>query len=98
MDLSRGVEPGELYAYTAALLLAGAVLVGRAILAGRADLRRLGLALVGVAAAKAFLIDASGLDGLMRVGAFLGLGLSLAGLAWVNGWAVARERAGMPKG
>jgi uncharacterized membrane protein len=96
MDLSRGVEPGELYAYTAALLLAGAVLVGRAILAGRADLRRLGLALVGVA--KAFLIDASGLDGLMRVGAFLGLGLSLAGLAWVNGWAVARERAGMPKG
>lgn len=93
MNLDRGIAQAELYAYTAALLLAGAVLVGRAILAGRADLRRLGLTLVGLAAAKAFLVDASGLDGLLRVGAFLGLGLSLAGLAWVNGWAVSREGA-----
>ena len=26
----------------------------------------------------------------MRVGAFLGLGLSLAGLAWLNGWIAQR--------
>jgi uncharacterized membrane protein len=86
----RGVAQGELYAYTFALLVAGGVLLARAVLAGRSDLRKLGLVVIGVAAAKAFLIDASGLDGLLRVGAFLGLGLSLAGLAWVNGWAVAR--------
>lgn len=90
--LRHGVEQGELYAYTFALLVLGAVLVGRAVLAGRSDLRRLGLAAIGAAAAKAFLVDAAGLEGLLRVAAFLGLGLSLAGLAWLNGWAVARER------
>lgn len=89
--LARGIAQGELYAYTFALLVGGMVLVGRAILSARPDLRRLGLALVGAAAAKAFLVDAAGLDGLLRVGAFLGLGLSLAALAWVNGRAVARE-------
>jgi uncharacterized membrane protein len=93
MGLGRGVAEGELYAYTFALITAGAVLVARAVLSGRADLRRIGLALVGAAAAKAFLIDAAGLGGLMRAGAFLALGLSLAALAWVNGWAVAREGA-----
>lgn len=92
IELWRGVAEGELYAYTAALLAAGAVLVARAIQTARPDLRRLGLVLVGVAAAKAFLVDAAGLTGLLRVGAFLGLGLSLAALAWVNGWALARER------
>jgi len=30
------------------------------------------------------LIDMAGLAGLMRVASFLGLGLSLAGLAWIN--------------
>lgn len=95
---TRGVAEGELYAYTFALLAAGAGLLGRAVWAGRADLRRLGLALIGLAAAKAFLIDAAGLGGLVRVGAFLALGLSLAALAWVNGWAVARERGGAQDG
>lgn len=90
----RGVEQGELYAYTFALLVAGAVLMARAVQTGSGDLRRLGLVVIGLAAAKAFLIDAAGLDGLLRVAAFLGLGLSLAGLAWLNGWAVAREGSG----
>jgi uncharacterized membrane protein len=31
-----------------------------------------------------FLVDMSGLSGLVRVASFLGLGLSLAGLAWLN--------------
>lgn len=97
LSLGRGVEQGELYAYTVALLLAGAVLVARAVQLVRPDLRRLGLTLVALAAAKAFLIDASGLEGLLRAGAFLALGLSLAGLAWVNGWAVAREHRAPPE-
>jgi len=93
LRLARGIEEGELYAYTFALLVTGAALLGRAVLTGRADLRKLGLAVIALAAAKAFLMDAAGLGGLLRVGAFLGLGLSLAGLAWVNGWAMGRETA-----
>ncbi|MDD7970193.1 DUF2339 domain-containing protein [Roseinatronobacter alkalisoli] len=96
MQLSRGIEQGELYAYTFALLVAGAALLARALLTARADLRKLGLLLAGLAAAKAFLIDAGELDGLLRVGAFLALGLTLAGLAWLNGWAVAREGNSTP--
>ncbi|MFN3954387.1 MAG: DUF2339 domain-containing protein [Pararhodobacter sp.] len=94
LRIMRGFEQGELYAYTFALLAAGAVLLARALLSARPDLRKLGLLLAGLAAAKAFLIDAAELDGLLRVGAFLGLGLTLAGLAWLNGWAVAREGNG----
>lgn len=91
LRMINGIAQGELYAYTFALLLAGAVALAWALRTGRADLRKLGVGLAGLAAAKAFLIDASELDGLLRVGAFLGLGLTLAGLAWLNGWVVARE-------
>jgi uncharacterized membrane protein len=94
LRILRSVEQGELYAYTFAFLAAGAVLLARALLTARADLRKLGLLLAGLAAAKAFLIDAAELGGLLRVGAFLALGLTLAGLAWLNGWAVAREGQG----
>lgn len=45
------------------------------------------MAVIAVTVAKVFLIDASGLTGLTRVFSFLGLGLSLAGLAWLNRWA-----------
>lgn len=90
MALSRGFAQGELYAYTVALLVAGASALALALHLGRTGLRIVGLGLIAVAAAKAFLIDASGLTGLMRVGAFLGLGISLAGLAWLNAWVIAR--------
>ena len=89
--LSRGIAEGELYAYTVALLVLGAALLARALTSGRSDLRRAGMSVVALAAAKAFLIDAAGLDGLLRVFAFLGLGLALAGLAWLNRWARGRE-------
>jgi len=46
--------------------------------------RRLAMAGIGLTVAKVFLVDMSGLAGLFRVASFLGLGLSLAGLAWVN--------------
>lgn len=86
MPLWRGFAQGELYAYTVALLLAGAASMVLALRSGQRSLRVAGLALIGLAAAKAFLVDAAGLTGLMRVGAFLGLGLSLAALAWLNAW------------
>jgi uncharacterized membrane protein len=50
-------------------------------------LRRLAMLVIGLTIAKVFFLDASGLSGLTRVVSFLGLGLSLAGLAWLNRWA-----------
>ncbi|MFZ7090340.1 DUF2339 domain-containing protein [Primorskyibacter sp. 2E233] len=90
MSLSFGVTQPELYSYTVALLLTGATLFYQA-LARRSDLlRRAGVLVIGLAVAKVFLIDISGLSGLVRVFSFLLLGLSLAGLAWLNRWVQTR--------
>jgi uncharacterized membrane protein len=89
------VTQGELYSYTLALMLLGAGLLYQAI-ARRSDmLRRLAMAVIGLVVAKVFLIDASGLTGLTRVVSFAGLGLSLAGLAWLNRWV--ERRPGPPR-
>jgi uncharacterized membrane protein len=82
-----GVTQPELYTYTLALMLLGAALLYQAIATRSATLRRLAMAVISVTVAKVFLIDASGLSGLTRVVSFAGLGLSLAGLAWLNRWA-----------
>lgn len=86
-----GVGQEELYSYTVALILLGAGLLYQAIASGSPGLRRVAMAVIGLTAAKVFLIDAAGLTGLTRVLSFLGLGLSLAGLAWLNRWAAARR-------
>ncbi len=78
---------GELYSYTVALMLGGAGLLYAAIARRSAILRRIAMAVIGFTIVKVFLLDASGLSGLTRVFSFLGLGLSLAGLAWLNRWA-----------
>lgn len=52
------------------------------------------MAVIGLTVAKVFLIDAAGLSGLTRVASFVGLGLALAGLAWLNRWAAARQGGG----
>ncbi|WP_425100090.1 DUF2339 domain-containing protein [Tropicibacter sp. S64] len=92
MRLTEGVTQPELYSYTVALLLTGAALFYQA-LAKRSDrLRRAGLIVIGLAVAKVFLIDISGLSGLVRVFSFLLLGLSLAGLAWLNRWLQTRAK------
>ncbi|WP_122072991.1 DUF2339 domain-containing protein [Pseudophaeobacter sp. EL27] len=84
-DLSLpGVIDAELYSYTVALLLISA---GGVILAfwRRSDLlRRLAMAGVVLTIAKVFLVDMSGLSGLTRVFSFMGLGLALVALAWLN--------------
>lgn len=93
MEIAAGITQPELYAYTVALLLMGAGLFYQA-LARRSDLlRRAGVGVIALAVAKVFLIDISGLDGLARVFSFLLLGLSLAGLAWLNRWVQARRTA-----
>lgn len=84
-DLSvPGVSDGELYSYTVALILVSVVLLGLALLRRSETLRRVAMAGVALTVAKVFLVDMAGLSGLVRVASFLGLGLSLAGLAWLN--------------
>jgi uncharacterized membrane protein len=85
-----GVTQPELYSYTIALLLLGAALIYQSIASRSATLRRIAMTVIALTIAKVFLIDAAGLTGLTRVFSFLGLGLSLAGLAWLNRWAAAR--------
>lgn len=90
-DLSvHGTTQPELYSYTVALLILGAVLLWQAIAKASPLLRRVAMGVIAVTVAKVFVIDASGLSGLIRVFSFLGLGLSLAGLAWLNRWAAGR--------
>ncbi|MGL4279844.1 MAG: DUF2339 domain-containing protein, partial [Albidovulum sp.] len=91
-DLSvPGVTQAELYSYTVALMLLGAGLLYQAIARRSDTLRRIAMGVIALTIAKVFLIDASGLTGLTRVFSFLALGLSLAGLAWLNRWAAARQ-------
>ena len=82
-----GVTQYELYSYTIALMLVGAALLYQSIARHSPTLRRIAMAVIALVIAKVFLIDAAGLSGLTRVFSFLGLGLSLAGLAWLNRWA-----------
>ncbi|WP_299667379.1 DUF2339 domain-containing protein [uncultured Ruegeria sp.] len=87
----NGVTQPELYTYTITLLVVGAALFYQS-LARRSDLmRKAGLAVIGLAVAKVFLIDIAGLGGLIRVFSLLALGLALAGLAWLNRWAQLRH-------
>lgn len=84
-DLSvAGATDPELYSYTVAMLVISVILLFVAFSRRSAMLRRIAVFGVSLTIAKVFLIDTAGLAGLMRVASFLGLGLSLAGLAWIN--------------
>lgn len=88
-----GVADGEQYSYTITLLLLGSSLLVAALRSGRSTLRKIALAVIGLAIAKVFLIDMSGLTGLIRVFSFLALGLSLVALAWLNRWMTERYQS-----
>ena len=87
ISLERATGQGELYSYSVALILLGAALLYQSVAARSAVLRRVATGVIALAIAKVFLVDASGLSGLTRVASFLGLGLALAGLAWLSRWA-----------
>ncbi|MBJ3764157.1 DUF2339 domain-containing protein [Maribius pontilimi] len=84
-DLSAfGPSDGELYTYTLAMLAASLAVLAVAVLRRSELLRRIAMIGVALTIAKVFLLDTAGLSGLTRVVSFVGLGLALAGLAWVN--------------
>jgi uncharacterized membrane protein len=72
----------ELYTYSIVWLLFGVALLAVGFLRGAAALRHAGMALVCIVVAKVFLIDMAGLEGLLRVFSFLGLGAALVGLGY----------------
>ena len=77
-----GASGLELYVYSAVWLLFGVALLALGFLRNAAALRHAGMALVCVVVAKVFLIDMAGLQGLLRVFSFLGLGAALIGLGY----------------
>lgn len=92
----HGITDPELYSYTLALLIASAGVLVLAFWRRSDALRKLAMAGVVLTIAKVFLIDMSGLSGLTRVFSFMGLGLSLVGLAWLNRVMTAQWNRGKP--
>jgi uncharacterized membrane protein len=78
-----GLSQGEDIARSvlAVALAAGFLLWGMRI--GSRDWRIGSLVLMLAAVAKVFLLDASGLEGLMRIASFVALGFSLIGIGWL---------------
>lgn len=81
--LSKGAEVGELYTYTILMLTATIVTVLLAITRKNPTLRKIGLGLAALTAAKVFLWDTAGMQGLARATVFIILGLTLAGIGWL---------------
>ncbi|AHE98956.1 DUF2339 domain-containing protein [Thioalkalivibrio paradoxus] len=84
LDLADAVLAGELYTYSVAWLAMAvpAMLVGT--LRRRKALYRGGMVLLLAVVLKIFVVDMGGLTGLLRALSFMGLGLSLLGLAFVH--------------
>jgi uncharacterized membrane protein len=91
-DMARVVD-AELWAWSAAWLAYGGVLMAAGIRVGEQGLRLTALGVVGLVAAKVFLVDMGGLVGLWRVLSFLGLGLTLIALGAVYRRFVAKREA-----
>lgn len=84
-DLVGGsVSDPELYSYTVAMLIGAVMVLIVAFRRHSVHLRKLAMIGVGLTVAKVFLIDMSGLTGLIRVFSFMGLGIALVCLAWIN--------------
>ncbi|MFZ1737748.1 DUF2339 domain-containing protein [Sphingorhabdus sp.] len=80
-----GIETGENYLYSAALLILSIIWMTIGIRLGLAVLRLAGLALLTVVTLKVFLIDAAALEGVLRILSFMGLGIALIGIGWAYG-------------
>ncbi|MBW6398512.1 DUF2339 domain-containing protein [Roseomonas sp. HJA6] len=81
IKMSRGgIGDAEMYAYSGAWLLLGALLIAIGIRSGRKEIRLAALAVIALTTFKVFLVDMDTLVGLWRVLSFLGLGLALIAL------------------
>lgn len=85
---------GELYTYSIVWLLMALSGLIWGVVRDSQTIYRGGVALILLVIAKIFLIDLEGLEGLLRVLSFMGLGLSLLGVAYLHQWL---ERTRKPK-
>lgn len=79
------IDVGENYLYSAALLALATIWLAVGIRGGLSILRLAGLALLTLVTLKVFLIDASALEGVLRILSFMGLGIALIGIGWAYG-------------
>lgn len=77
------LSDAELYAYSIVWLVFGAALLLAGIARRSAVLRYASLAVLVLVVGKVFLVDMSGLTGLLRVFSFLGLGVALLALGFL---------------
>jgi uncharacterized membrane protein len=77
------IKEGELYTYSLVWLLLSVAILIYGAYRNSSDAKRAGIIALLVVIAKAFLWDMRDLDGLWRVVSFLGLGLSLLGIAYL---------------
>ncbi|WP_020695341.1 DUF2339 domain-containing protein [Reyranella massiliensis] len=77
-----GADGLELYTYSIVWLLFSVALLALGFVRKAAAFRHAGMVLVCIVVAKVFLIDMAGLQGLLRVFSFLGLGAALIGLGY----------------
>lgn len=73
----RGAAEGELWAYSAALMICGLLFLGIGLARRRPWLRLIGAVYFVAAILKVFLVDLAGLEGVMRALSFIALGLAL---------------------
>ena len=82
--LDQPVATGELYTYSAVWL---AMAVAAILLGSWRNWRgcyQAGMAVLALVIVKLFLVDMSGLEGLLRVASFMGMGLALLGIAYLH--------------
>lgn len=80
--LTGPVSLAENGGYSAAMLALSILWLWRGIARAGADLRRFGLTLLTLTTLKVFLIDASALEGVLRILSFMALGAALIGIGW----------------
>jgi uncharacterized membrane protein len=84
LSLSTGFSDPETYSYSVVMLLASAGLLFVAFWKRAVWLRKMAMVGIGLTIAKVFFIDMAGLSGLLRVVSFMGLGLALLALTWLD--------------
>ncbi|MDA0150343.1 DUF2339 domain-containing protein [Vibrio sp. LaRot3] len=83
MTLAQPTGMAEMFSYSIAIILIGAATTYLGVLKNQALLQKVGLATLGVAVCKVFLLDTAALEGIWRAISFLGLGGSLVALGWI---------------
>lgn len=83
IGLHRDVGSAELWAWSGAWLVLGAILLVLGLRRDERPLRLAGIGVVMLTTVKVFIVDMSALEGLWRVLSFLGLGLALIGMGAV---------------